>query len=380
MFSLIDIPYIQFLEIEPTTFCNAGCPLCSRHKPGTSDLIDDLVLEHLPKSILEKLRDELNQYQTAKEVGIFYCGNYGDAIMHPEFEWLWWYSAQYFKSVGVHTNGGARSIDFWKYLGDISKPNEWGHSNAAVTFAIDGLKDTNHLYRRNVNWEKLISNVEAYINAGGTANWKYIVFNHNKHQVDEARELARKLGFQNFTAEVSTRQPPIEKEKEEAKKVAKKLPSVEIKRVAELEDHMIKNIDRSVKSKDIIKTEENKKFAVVENFTDDNDCISCRGIATHNMFINPKGRIWPCCFLSEEWDTNISQLHRAEPWLVEHYEADFNNLHRKSLKEIFDAPAWKEISEAWSTKKHKLYTCWKKCKNSRWKVSNTMIQSTDHFK
>ena len=98
------------------------------------------------------------------------------------------------------------------------------------------------------------------------------------------------------------------------------------------------------------------------------------------MFINPKGRIWPCCFLSEEWDTNISQLHRAEPWLVEHYEADFNNLHRKSLKEIFDAPAWKEISEAWSTKKHELYTCWKKCKNSRWKVSNTMIQSMDHFK
>ena len=121
MFSLIDIPYIQYIEIEPTTFCNAGCPLCSRHKPGTSDVIDELVLEHLPKNILQKIRDELDLYQTAKQVSIFYCGNYGDAIMHPEFEWLYEFSSKYFKSTGVHTNGGARSTEFWKTLGTISK-------------------------------------------------------------------------------------------------------------------------------------------------------------------------------------------------------------------------------------------------------------------
>ena len=59
---------------------------------------------------------------------------------------------------------------------------------------------------------------------------------------------------------------------------------------------------------------------------------------------------------------------------------DFNNLNNKSLKEIFTAPAWKEMTDAWSTKNHELRTCWKKCKNSKWKVSNTSIVSADHFK
>lgn len=269
MFSLIDIPYIQYIEIEPTTFCNAGCPLCSRHKPGTSDVIDELVLEHLPKDILQKIRDELDLYQTAKQVSIFYCGNYGDAIMHPEFEWLWRYSAQYFKSVGVHTNGGVRSTDFWKNLGTVSKE----YSNAAVTFAIDGLQDTNHLYRRNVKWEKLMLNVQTYLDAGGNANWKYIIFDHNKHQVDEARELAKKLGFENFSAEISTRKPPAEKELIKAKQVAKKIPEIEIKRT-----HQPKVFNLEM---------ENKKFAVVEDTNDNDNCISCRGIVTHNMFLMP---------------------------------------------------------------------------------------------
>jgi len=362
MFSLIDIPYIQYIEIEPTTFCNAGCPLCSRHKPGTSDVIDELVLEHLPKDILQKIRDELDLYQTAKQVSIFYCGNYGDAIMHPEFEWLWRYSAQYFKSVGVHTNGGVRSTDFWKNLGTVSKE----YSNAAVTFAIDGLQDTNHLYRRNVKWEKLMLNVQTYLDAGGNANWKYIIFDHNKHQVDEARELSKKLGFENFSAEISTRKPPAEKELIKAKQVAKKIPEIEIKRT-----HQPKVFNLEM---------ENKKFAVVEDTNDNDNCISCRGIVTHNMFLNPKGRLWPCCFLSEEYDTSIYWLEKREPWLAEYYRNDFNNLNNKSLKEIFTAPAWKEMTDAWSTKNHELRTCWKKCKNSKWKVSNTSIVSADHFK
>ena len=98
------------------------------------------------------------------------------------------------------------------------------------------------------------------------------------------------------------------------------------------------------------------------------------------MFLNPKGRLWPCCFLSEEYDTSIYWLEKREPWLAEYYRNDFNNLNNKSLKEIFTAPAWKEMTDAWSTKNHELRTCWKKCKNSKWKVSNTSIVSADHFK
>ena len=62
-------------------------------------------------------------------------------------------------------------------------------------FSIDGLEDTNHLYRRNVKWEKVIENARSFITAGGKAHWDMLVFEHNKHQVDEAKSYANKLGF-----------------------------------------------------------------------------------------------------------------------------------------------------------------------------------------
>jgi hypothetical protein len=48
-------------------------------------------------------------------------------------------------------------------------------------------------------------NAEAFITAGGEAHWDFIVFEHNEHQVDEARNLAIKMGFKNFNVKRTTR-------------------------------------------------------------------------------------------------------------------------------------------------------------------------------
>ena len=36
---------------------------------------------------------------------------------------------------------------------------------AAVIFSVDGLRDTNHLYRQGVNWDNVERNMQAFINA-----------------------------------------------------------------------------------------------------------------------------------------------------------------------------------------------------------------------
>ena len=56
-----------------------------------------------------------------------------------------------------------------------------------VIFAIDGLEDTNHLYRVNTNFNKIMENAKAFINAGGIARWDFIAFAHNEHQIEEAK-------------------------------------------------------------------------------------------------------------------------------------------------------------------------------------------------
>ena len=186
----ITVDNLNFLDIELTNWCNANCPMCARtNDDGTpaSELINNshLTLDLIDRQIGSKIVSQVNT--------IGCVGSLGDAIMNPECLEI----MQYFRHhnatalIGLSTNGGVRSEKFWSELGSIP--------GMRANFAIDGLADTNHLYRRNVDWTKLIRNVKAFIAAGGEATWQYIIFKHNEHQVEEARQLSEELGFNAFT-------------------------------------------------------------------------------------------------------------------------------------------------------------------------------------
>ena len=116
--------------------------------------------------------------------------------MHPDFldilqdfrnknPTLWLY---------VHTNGGIHNESYWQEIATIMN----GHGQ--IDFGFDGLEDTLHLYRRNVKYEVAMRNARAYIKAGGRAQWNFIVFKHNEHQIEQARKLSKEYGFFNFLA------------------------------------------------------------------------------------------------------------------------------------------------------------------------------------
>jgi hypothetical protein len=100
----------------------------------------------------------------------------------------------------MNTNGGLRNTDWWIKLGRLMS----GQKDYTV-FSIDGLEDTNHIYRINVDYKKVINNACAFISAGGSAHWEMLVFDHNQHQVDQVEETARRLGFKWFRAKISRR-------------------------------------------------------------------------------------------------------------------------------------------------------------------------------
>ena len=77
-------------------------------------------------------------------------------------------------------------------MGKISTNNK---PNGKIDFGIDGLEDTNHLYRRGVSFEKAINNAQAFIKTGGKAQWNYIVYKHNEHQIGQAKLLSEIIGF-----------------------------------------------------------------------------------------------------------------------------------------------------------------------------------------
>ena len=94
-----------------------------------------------------------------------------------------------------------RSPSWWQELGSIMQPA----ARAFVRFAIDGDASTNHLYRQHVKWERLMANVDAFLGAGGNAEWDFIVFEHNEHQVEAMRSLAEQKGFTKFNAKKTAR-------------------------------------------------------------------------------------------------------------------------------------------------------------------------------
>ena len=187
---------IKVLHLESTDVCQAACPLCAReldplfNKRKKNHLTINQILKHYDDNAIAKLDK------------VFICGVYGDPAAGKYTLDIF----RYFRKInptitlGINTNGALQTTFWWHELGKLfTQPLDY------VVFSIDGLEDTNGTYRVNVNWKKLMSNVEAYIAAGGTAHWDMLVYRHNQHQVKECEQLARHMGFTWFRAKVSKR-------------------------------------------------------------------------------------------------------------------------------------------------------------------------------
>ena len=180
---------IEEIDIEHSSICNAACPQCTREfKPGDYSWINQT---WLPNEFYE---DRIPQHVYDNLKNIYFSGMVGDPCTAPNFLEVCKIIRRKAPHVyiTVSTNGGMKTPKFWTELAEI-----FG-DKGTVKFAIDGLEDTNHIYRVNVRWNNVMANVKAYRDANGQADWQYIVFKHNEHQVEEAEQFAKSLGFKNF--------------------------------------------------------------------------------------------------------------------------------------------------------------------------------------
>jgi hypothetical protein len=187
---------IKVLHIEPTDVCQAACPLCARETDPKfcKDQKHHLTIGHIQQHFNDNRIKSLDK--------VFMCGNYGDpaAGAHTSDIYKWFRQINPTITLGMNTNGAIQNTFWWNKIGRLfNQPRDY------VVFSIDGLEDTNAVYRKGVTWPKLMQNAQAFIEAGGSAHWDMLIYQHNEHQVDECEQLARNMGFKWFRAKVSKR-------------------------------------------------------------------------------------------------------------------------------------------------------------------------------
>ncbi len=143
------------------------CPACPR------TWFSETLKQPVPKEDLDiGLLDGFLDCDAGKSIDRFLLeSNHGDPIYAPQLLNLikHWRSNKYFDIV---TNGSHQKSRFWYELKELLTDQD------SITFSIDGLQDTNHLYRVNSNWTSIMHGLDIMRQGSAKVAWKTIVFKH----------------------------------------------------------------------------------------------------------------------------------------------------------------------------------------------------------
>ena len=288
------------LQLEISSMCNALCLGCQR----TNSKNYNEVKSCIPKKQIvevETVKNLLSSDSMSSLTTLEFCGSIDEPLIHPQiFEILdVAYSINPNYNITIHTNASLRSVDDWKQLATVLQK----FKSHDVHFSIDGLEDTHAIYRQWTDYNKILKNASAFIQAGGNAIWQYLIFPWNEHQVQDAKNKSDELGFNKFH----------------------------------------KRHDRSHVSADGLEMiqsmkQQNKKstggynpkdYSVTEMLE-----INCNSIKNNMYFLSYDSKLWPCCFIP-------NGRYMAEPVpsflkqrLDDNYGADFNDLTKHTADDI----------------------------------------------
>lgn len=325
---------VKVVHLEVTERCQAGCPMCGRFD------LEGNVNKHVINATMS-LSDSEKIFEKdliGRLEHMYMCGNFGDPIIAPDTLQIFerFRDLNFRMRLSMYTNGGAKPADWWRDLAGVLLPE----TRSRVVFAIDGLEDTNDVYRINVKWDNVMRSAEAFIGAGGLAEWHFLVFKHNEHQIDLARETAKRMGFKDFKLKKSSRFWSKDKDKGF--------------RGIELPTNLAYVNDKSK-----FMAEVNERYGSYEKYLDETP-IRCMVKDTGSVYVSARGEIFPCCWVGYD-KYHHTNSHPAYKFFE---NTDEINALKRPMREIFAGGYFDEIEKSWSlgsVAEGKIKTCAKTC-------------------
>ena len=346
---------LRQIHLEITNNCQASCPMCSRNHHGGIDnpliKINSWTLDHFKHTINQEVLEQVN--------ALYFCGNFGDPLLNNDLLEMIKYTANYNPSIEirVHTNGSLRNTHWWEQLAQVMPTNH------VVVFAIDGLADTHSLYRVGTDYNQILRNASAFINAGGTAEWAFIRFKHNAHQVELAKTTASDIGFQRFVMKDSSRF---------------------------VLDNKFPVLDKTGKTTHYLEPANESKIIFIDRKVLDNykqivaaSTINCYAQKNKEIYIDAFGRVFPCCWLAStpyNYTEDSSSILEVRQVMIDQYNSminDFGGIDNidtryHSVRSIIDSDVYQSVwNTYWSDPK--MVTCARAC------GTNTLSKPIDQF-
>jgi len=341
---------IKTIHLEVTQNCQASCPMCDRNQNGGAlnphiDL-SEITLDDA-KRIFEP--EFIKQLKT-----MYMCGNLGDPIIARDTLEIF----KYFRGhnpnmwLSMNTNGGARDEAWWRELA-----RTFGNLGSVI-FSVDGLSDTNHLYRQGVVWDNVKRSMKAFIAAGGRARWDFLIFEHNQHQVDEAEELSQTMGFEKFVAKKTGRFVTATTDKKEIHQAVDRKGN----KTTELKKPDEKYQNLALKKQDALL----EKYGSMDAYYDVVP-IRCKVKDEGSLFITAEGLSLPCCWTAgrmSKWWHKDPKVEQIWEFIDAAGGKDAISAKKHGLYVVFETGIFDRIEESWqkeSIAEGKLKVCAMKC-------------------
>jgi MoaA/NifB/PqqE/SkfB family radical SAM enzyme len=346
MYKLKDIRQIH---LEITQACQASCPMCDRNQNG-GELnphinLDELTLEDCKKIFSPTFIAQLDT--------MYMCGNLGDPIVAKDTLEVFRYFREHNRDMwlSMNTNAGARDTAWWTELAHVF------NKKGTVIFSVDGLENTNHLYRQGVKWSIVENSIKSFIAAGGRARWDFLIFEHNQHQVEQAEQLSKTWGFEKFVAKKTGRFVTATVDPKDIHQAVNRKgeKTVELKKPDEVYQNS------ALKKQNLIV----QKYGSMDSYYDAVP-IKCKVKDAGNLFITAEGLALPCCWTAGrmyKWwhqDPTVEQI-----WSYIDAVGGKEMLNAKyGLDKVFSTGIFESIENSWNKKScsdGKLKVCSMKC-------------------
>lgn len=277
-------------HIEISSKCTLQCPRCARQEVPDGLINTELDLNFFqrnfsPDFILKNLEK------------ITFCGDDGDPIYAHDLIPV----IRYIKSIKpveivIVTNGSYKKEDWWKELGQVLTDQDTVH------FSIDGWdQDSNQQYRVNSDFDSIQLGIKTLIaNSQCRTVWAAIAFRFNQDHLADMINLAQSWGMDGFQITKSTKFGII-------------YPSYGTNDSLQPSGQYISSSHRFERQTVILSMRGLNNHVwkthpinveLYKNIKEINGVKPLCGIGNKGLYIDARGRLFPCCWVANRYSHN----------------------------------------------------------------------------